>query len=47
METGLGRRHDELLLLLLLLGLGLLVLRPADGRRLGVAARELEPQSQR
>jgi len=41
METGLGRRHDELLLL------GLLVLRPADGRRLGVAARELEPQSQR
>jgi len=44
METGLGRRHDELLLLL---GLGLLVLRPADGRRLGVAARELEPQSQR
>jgi len=43
METGLGRRHDELLLL----GLGLLVLRPADGRRLGVAARELEPQSQR
>ena len=42
METGLGRRHDELLL-----GLGLLVLRPADGRRLGVAARELEPQSQR
>jgi len=45
METGLGRRHDELLLLLL--GLGLLVLRPADGRRLGVAARELEPQSQR